>query len=110
MYHNDGVTGLARADGVEELGEVDEEPSNWRDHQNADHDEGDVLRPKCDVDLEAQFIDNDFGRQRDWVLLAHAIENDVHRAHDDFVGTVERKKVSEKVEPATFQRFRILFE
>jgi hypothetical protein len=67
-------------------------------------DEGDVLRPEHDVDVEAEPVDRDLHALRDGVDPADAVEDDVDGADEDLPEAVEREEVPEKVEVLALPR------
>ena len=90
------------------------------DHNDADNDEGELLGPHGDVDVDPEPVDQDVKRLSDWVNLrsykqsdlslthvdqsrlsshlADPVKHDVDGGDEDLPGAVDREEVSEDVE------------
>ena len=50
-------------------------------------------------------MNQNFGALGDWVLFPNSIENNIDGAHENLIAAIEREEVTQKIEPATFERF-----
>ena len=71
------------------------------------YDEWYLLRPKLDVEMQAEIIDGDFKASRDWVDSADAIEDDVDRRNEYFPHAVKGKEVAQGVEVSPLESLRV---
>lgn len=63
------------------------------------------MRPELDIKFESNIVDGNLNSARDRVDLADSIEDNVDGGDEYFPHAVERKKISNKVEIFSFQRF-----
>ena len=90
------------------------------DHNDADNDEGELLGPHGDVDVDPEPVDQDVERLGDWVNLrsykqsdhriirvdqcrlsshlADPVKHDVDGGDEDLPGAVDREEVAQEVE------------
>ena len=66
-----------------------------------------LLSPELYIKLEPEVIDSDFESSGDGIRPSHAVEHDVDRWYEDFPHAVKREKISQRVEIAPFERFRV---
>ena len=68
-----------------------------------DDDEGYLLSPKLDVELQTEVVDGDFEASGDGICPSNSIEDDVDRRYEDLPHAVKREEVSQRVKITSFE-------
>jgi len=106
-HEDDYVGRFGAGNGVEELGQSQQKTSDRSNDDDADDNEGYLLRPELDIELKAEVVDGNFKASRDGIGPSHSIKYDVDSRYEDFPHAVDREKISQCVKVASFERLGI---